>query len=130
MKSFPKESFKFQKLPVEEADHARLLELDATPEEEGTVDSVSNTCSKRTHSAAHLEDSEGQASAKKPRTLTGTASGSKAKSPVGEVTVDRQTKKAIESRVQCASYALEMLSHGAGVHHVINLLFTGMLFLT
>lgn len=131
VRSFPKKSFKFQKLPAEEADHARLLELDATPEEESTVDNVSNTSgSKRSQGAANLGDSEGQASAKKPRRLTGAASGSKAKPSVGEVTADRQTKKAIEGRVQCASYALEMLSHGAGVHHVINLLFTGMLFLS
>ncbi|PPQ94398.1 hypothetical protein CVT25_002486 [Psilocybe cyanescens] len=38
--------------------------------------------------------------------------------------VEKNTQLAINGRVQCASYALEMMSYSAGVHHAINLLFT------
>ncbi|PPQ90091.1 hypothetical protein CVT25_012255 [Psilocybe cyanescens] len=38
--------------------------------------------------------------------------------------VEQNTQQAINGRVQCASYAFEMMSYSAGVHHAINLLFT------
>uniref|UniRef100_A0A8H7XYE1 Fungal-type protein kinase domain-containing protein n=1 Tax=Psilocybe cubensis TaxID=181762 RepID=A0A8H7XYE1_PSICU len=38
--------------------------------------------------------------------------------------VEMKKQQIINGRVQCASYALEMMSYSAGVHHAINLLFT------
>ncbi|KAH9478325.1 hypothetical protein JR316_0008778 [Psilocybe cubensis] len=37
--------------------------------------------------------------------------------------MEQKTQQAIKGGVQCASYALEMMSYNAGVHHAINLLF-------
>ena len=41
---------------------------------------------------------------------------------------ESKSKETLSARAQCASYALEMLSHCLGVHHAINLLIIGMSF--
>ncbi|KAH9478324.1 hypothetical protein JR316_0008777 [Psilocybe cubensis] len=38
--------------------------------------------------------------------------------------VETKRQQVINGRVQCESYALEMMSYSAGVHHAVNLLFT------
>ncbi|KDR79224.1 hypothetical protein GALMADRAFT_223463 [Galerina marginata CBS 339.88] len=89
--------------------------------------------SKRARESEHV--GEHSSPTKKQRKLgPESASGSKLNS-VQESAADRNsrmqaniipknTQEAINGRVQCASYALEMMSYSAGVHHAINLLFT------
>lgn len=127
---------------IAETEHNQLAVLDVPTEEEVEmgVDGQTAGSSKRSWEAASLGGGEEQPPkrAHTPRTTpTATPSGSKANSKANSkasasakpVPVEKKTKKAIEGRVQCASYALEMLSYSAGVHHAINLLFTGMTFL-
>ncbi|KAF5330661.1 hypothetical protein D9619_005365 [Psilocybe cf. subviscida] len=81
----------------------------AVPETLGTVQENSESGAKRRHSQANGEN---PCSQKRPRTsTTGT-------STPGEIDSERTT----DPRVQIAGYAMEMMSYGPGVVHVVNTL--------
>lgn len=63
-----------------------------------------------------------------PETPSGLKRDSFKSAPTWEITFERDTKASAEHRFKCASYGVEMLSCSAGVHHAINLLFTGTYF--
>ncbi|KAF8881295.1 hypothetical protein CPB84DRAFT_1735245 [Gymnopilus junonius] len=81
---------------------------------------------KRGSDVADIGGGDGQRPSKKLNSgtpvVTPAASGSQANASPGPV--EKTTEEAVAGRVQCASYALEMLSYGMGVRHVINILFT------
>ncbi|KAF8881290.1 hypothetical protein CPB84DRAFT_254592 [Gymnopilus junonius] len=79
---------------------------------------------KRSRDVATLGSDEEQPSIKRTRTPSGSKGNSPKSSPTWEITVEQGTKEAKARRFECASYALDMLSYGAGIHHAINLLLT------
>lgn len=93
----------------------------ATPESISTTMSSTKSGSKRGRS--EFAD-EGTSSNKKPRLAsTAVSSTGTDKAPVA---TDKDTLKNIDARVQLATYAMEMMSYGPGVGHVINTLVVGM----
>ncbi|KAF8898275.1 hypothetical protein CPB84DRAFT_1157582 [Gymnopilus junonius] len=83
---------------------------------------------KRSRDVATLGSDEEQPSIKRTRTPSGSKGNSPKSSPTWEITVEQGTKEAKARRFECASYALDMLSYGAGIHHAINLLLTSKFF--
>ena len=116
-------------LPVSEHSADRLEELDIpTVEETEETEELAqgSTGRKRTSTAAELGTGDGARPAKKQSPqASATGSTSNAVDSQGIPIPDKPHQKTVRGRVQCASYALEMMSYSAGVQHVINLLFTG-----
>jgi hypothetical protein len=124
---------------LEDQDHEKLSQADdpATEPNEVEVDQESASLKRR----LPLDAGGAGPPSKKvrntpedtPSTPTGTPSGSRVQSGTGaarkQELKQEKTQRAVSGRVQCASYALEMLSYSIGVHHAINILYTGTFFL-
>jgi hypothetical protein len=121
-------------IQLEEQDYEQPLQADdlATEPNEVQVHQASTSLKRK----LSLDASDGGPPSKKVRntpdvTPTGTPSGSRAPSGTGSAREleEERNKKAVLGRVQCASYALQMLSYSIGVHHAINILYSSTFFL-
>ena len=153
LKDITNHTFTIELKPAHEEEHENLEDLDPSDDEgmnpgeeddEGGNDEEVNPLDvpdarhsrvtsslKRSRDVEQLGSDQDQPQAKKNRPLptppfSNSGSHSFASQPTEELHAQGFGKEAVAGRVQCASYALEMLSYSVGVRHAINLLLTGM----